>query len=639
MKIISTAFQLCAVSLGYFALIYTFSSKQLLTADPDPLGNALHQIETRFQDNLDSLAVALDRYQAVATRPDASLQDIQRVHAEARLAFKRVEWLLSYVEPASVTRYLNGAPLPKTEPSVAEVVVIKPKGLQTLDEMAYDEEIQMGARTQVLSELINSYGGLRKQMRWLRPQHRYVFEALREEAIRVFTLGVTGFDTPGSVAALPEAEVALATMERAYRPYAAAVAEVASESNRQILEAFRAGREQVRAGDFDSFDRLRFLRVAINPLTRELPRAQRALGIEFASDDARLTAPVNQAPLALFDEDFLNAEHFAALTPTEFQEERRALGEKLFFDPILSKNGTMSCATCHQPDKAFTDGYAKSLSADGEGTVMRNSPTLINSVYATHYFHDLREEFLERQMMHVVADENEFGTDFVAIEKTLAANEEYAALFASAYGVEQPRYQLSKWSISDAISQYILSLRSIDSPFDRYARGESEVMPADVRRGFNLFMGKAACGTCHFAPTFSGLVPPLYADSETEVLGVPAHPEWANATVDPDPGRIASGKPRDEVYFNAFAFKTPTVRNITATAPYMHNGVYTDLEQVMRFYNVGGGAGIGIELDHQTLPPDPLGLTQSEIDDVITFVRHLDDYEALNRRPEEGKRR
>ncbi|MEL7161309.1 MAG: cytochrome c peroxidase, partial [Bacteroidota bacterium] len=521
----------------------------------------------------------------------------------------------------------------KTEPSVPEVVVLDPNGLQTLDELVVEPEINRPAIAKLTKKQLLAYRQLRNQLRVFKLQHRHVFEALREQSVRLFTLGVTGFDTPGTGAALPEARVAFATLANTFEHYAPALAARQPELNQQLRTALSRGREMLRTDDFDGFDRLTFLREVINPLTEGLPTAQHALEIESVADFQRQPQPVNHKATTLFADDFLNADYYANLTNSPHAEQKKALGELLFFDPVLSKNLTTSCATCHQPDKAFTDGYARSLRADGEGTVLRNSPTLLNSVYAAEYFYDLREEFLERQMMHVVSDAHEFATDFITIEQRLRQSEEYRELFAEAYA-DQPKYQLSKWSISDALSHYVLSLRSFDSPFDRYARGETDLLPEQVKRGFNLFMGKATCGTCHFAPTFNGLVPPYYSDSESEVLGVPATVAWENATVDPDPGRIASGRPQDEAYYQAYAFKTTTVRNAAITAPYMHNGVYTTLEQVMDFYNRGGGAGIGIDLPHQTLPPVRLELTQGEIDDVIAFMESLTDFEKFNHRPE-----
>jgi cytochrome c peroxidase len=135
-------------------------------------------------------------------------------------------------------------------------------------------------------------------------------------------------------------------------------------------------------------------------------------------------------------------------------------------------------------------------------------------------------------------------------------------------------------------------------------------------------MGKAKCGTCHFAPLFNGTVPPVYLRTEQEVIGVPRTAKIVNASIDGDVGRFAI----NGYVAHKYAFKTPTVRNSSLTAPYMHNGVFPTLEQVMDFYNRGGGAGIGVRgVEHQTLSPDPLHLTPSEQQAIIAFLRSLED--------------
>ncbi|MEO0876503.1 MAG: cytochrome c peroxidase, partial [Bacteroidota bacterium] len=229
----------------------------------------------------------------------------------------------------------------------------------------------------------------------------------------------------------------------------------------------------------------------------------------------------------------------------------------------------------------------------------------------------------------VVLDANEFSTDFLKIAEKLEQSEEYEQRFLAAY----PLAKISKYSISNALAAYLSTLTSFDSPFDQYIRGETAEIDPAVERGFNLFMGKAACGTCHFAPTFSGLVPPYFQESESEVLGVPVAPE--SDQIDPDQGRMASTRPRDEAPFYQHSFKTTTVRNIALTAPYMHNGAYPDLKSVLDFYNKGGGVGSGIDLPYQTLAPDPLNLTDQEIDDLIAFMESLTDTSKAGSPPTE----
>ena len=153
-------------------------------------------------------------------------------------------------------------------------------------------------------------------------------------------------------------------------------------------------------------------------------------------------------------------------------------------------------------------------------------------------------------------------------------------------------------------------------------RRELDVIDADVEMGFDLFMGKAACGTCHFAPTFNGLVPPFYDENESEVLGVP------NATsdkVDDDIGRFGSQRKHDYLEHFKHSFKTTTVRNVALTAPYMHNGIYETLEELVDFYNNGGGEGMGLSVNYQTLGSDSLHLTTLEQTQLITFMHSLTD--------------
>ncbi|WP_116106792.1 cytochrome-c peroxidase [Lewinella sp. IMCC34191] len=613
-------------------LLFSFATALFLwrvVAIGDPfsdqgLTTALETVNEQFHQDLATFAAEVAAYRDLAER-DAPRHKLQEQHLRTRAAFKRCEYLLEYLEPVTVRRHLNGAPLPKTEPKVPEIRVIEPVGLQVLDELVFAPEAdpaeiqgQLGKLSVASEQVLTYYGNIQLQ-------HRFIFEAAREEAVRIFTLGVTGFDTPGSGAAIGEALTALRTLDAAMAGYLPYIAERDTAVARELRDAFHHGTSLLERGEFETFDRLELLRKSINPLTRYLPAAQRLLDIESAQDNPRLSHPVNANAHSLFSADFLNPDYYARTEAGPLDDRRLALGELLFFDPVLSKDLRLSCASCHDPKLAFTDGKRKSF--------VRNAPTLINSVYADRYFYDLREEFLDRQIRHVVVDSLEFATDFTDIAERLNQSGTYRKLFAEAYG-DQPRYQLSAWSISDALARYVQNLTALDSPFDRYARGETDELAPRVREGFNLFMGKAVCGTCHFAPTFSGLVPPFYTENETEVLGIPDSFTVSQARLDPDPGRIRSGRPEDEVYFQAFAFKTPTVRNVQATAPYMHNGVYQDLYQVVDFYNRGGGKGIGIHLEHQTLPFDSLGLDADEMDAIVHFMEALTDYERLDSRPD-----
>ena len=150
-------------------------------------------------------------------------------------------------------------------------------------------------------------------------------------------------------------------------------------------------------------------------------------------------------------------------------------------------------------------------------------------------------------------------------------------------------------------------------------RGYEKQLNNSEKRGFNLFAGKAKCATCHFIPLFNGLVPPDFNETESEVLGIPGRSN--KKQVDGDLGKYDFTK----AVIHQHAFKIPTLRNVSLTAPYMHNGVFKTLEEVIDFYDKGGGAGIGIKLPNQTLPADKLNLSKQEKKDIISFLHTLTD--------------
>jgi len=622
---------LAAFFLILGTILISFSPKPI--SREASLTEALAAASNSFYADLESLHSAQKDYLRTAeafAQGQASVTELKNSHLATRRAFKKAEYLIEYLDPEAVKLYLNGAPLPAVDRTQPGINILEPEGLQVLDELVFSDEAEAENETilALVDKLGTELGMAGKSLRVNRIQHRFIFEAARDEIIRIFTLGLTGFDTPGgSEQAVDEAYVALSSVHEGLSGYLEGI-KTSDPALSDDLNALFSGAEEYLLDhpDFETFDRTHFLREFVNPLFAGILDLQLTLGIETHREASVEQTPFNYEASSFFESDFFYSSFFANTTEEALSlQKREELGRMLFFDPILSSNNERSCASCHKPDKAFTDGLAKSLAMGGEGTIQRNAPTLLNSIYAESYFYDLREHSLERQIKHVVLDKHEFATDFFEILAKLEKSSEYRKRFEEAYADQLPDYRFTKWSFTNAIATYLTTLTGFNSAFDKYVRGESEEIDPAVARGFNIFMGKGACGTCHFAPTFNGLVPPSFQDSESEVLGVPATKDTMNAPLDPDPGRINSGVPHDEAYFYAFSFKTPTVRNIALTAPYMHNGVYDTLEEVMDFYNRGGGKGIGIELEHQTLPFDNLNLTQQEIGDVIAFMESLTD--------------
>ncbi|MEM9821597.1 MAG: cytochrome c peroxidase [Bacteroidota bacterium] len=590
---------------------------------------ALQQIERQFSQGM---AKVEDEIQKLKTHiiglenNKASIRKAQERIIQTRLAYKEIEFLLAYFDAYSIKKNINGAPLPSVEPNVPEVIRVAPSGLQVLDEMIFADEVfeEKAALIDLVEKLEKDFKEVRFFQSKVNLTHRHIFESIRQELVRVYTLGLTGFDTPGSVNSIPEAKAALHGAYDAFKAYLPLL----QEKNVGQAILMDARMEYTLSyldenTDFDTFDRLKFLKEHIDPQYEIFLSIHKTLGIEFIEETTDRPQAVNYHATSLFAPDFLNKGYFANQDlKNPLLEKRIALGQLLFFDPVLSKNNERACASCHLPEKAFTDGLSKSVAMNQKELLQRNSPTLINAVYAEKYFHDVREHRLEKQILHVLENPKEFNTNFVEVIEKLKKSTEYQDLFAEAYP-EYPEYIVSTYSISDALATYVMSLTDFDSPFDKYVRGEQGVIDPAIARGHNLFMGKAPCGTCHFAPVLNGTVPPNYQESETEVLGIPSTKDTLNPKLDPDMGRYASKLPRDKADFYQFSFKTVTVRNVALTAPYMHNGVYDTLEEVLDFYNRGGGAGMGMDLPHQTLPFDNLDLTQQEQDDIVAFMKSL----------------
>ncbi|MGB3852098.1 MAG: cytochrome c peroxidase [Tunicatimonas sp.] len=561
----------------------------------------------------------------------ASTEDVpalQQALKRARLAYKRTEYLAEHLDGQFVADFINGAPLPKLERNAPNLSIVEPKGFQALEELIFGEDpLADRAKITELTELLdrNVSQFIRFQQR-IPLTDRQVLEATRFELIRIFTLGVSGFDSPAALLSLPEAKASLEVMQQAVALYEPLLNAQHAELAPQVATSFATGiRYLAKHPDFDTFDRLHFLKTCINPLFEQVLAVQMALSIEtyYETSPQHRKHAVNYFATNLFDEDLLNPFYYTRMPQSKYQPEVVELGRTLFFDPALSVNNQRSCASCHQPERGFTDGLAKSVALNNDGTVDRNAPTLLNAVYADRYFYDLRSEVLEDQMDHVVADHREFYTTYLDIFEKLQQSDEYQAQFAEAFPALKSG-QISKYAMTTALAAYIVSLKSFNSPFDRYVRGESDDLNLSAQRGFNLFMGKAACGTCHFAPLFNGTVPPRFHESESEVLGVPTTKDTLSPTLDPDPGR-AAGVIKEGVNFYGHSFKTTTVRNAALTAPYMHNGVYETLEEVVDFYNRGGGAGMGTDVPYQTLSPDPLHLSEQEQSDLVAFMESLTD--------------
>ncbi|WP_256013996.1 cytochrome-c peroxidase [Desertivirga xinjiangensis] len=559
-------------------------------------------IRRRLTSQLDTLEMIVEsQLLPLARKGDG--ESLKKVFSQCRMKYKELEWFTEYYAPLS-SREINGPPVPEIE--VEENKVLRPKGFQVIEEYLFPEYVS-SEQSELLAEIksmLSILGKIRVILNSTEFSEAHVMEACRLEVFRVISLGISGFDTPLSLTGLAESATALKEVSN--------VLDFLGENpklQKLVDEAVLALRSEK---DFNSFDRLAFINNYANPLTTEMVSWKKELGIE----PLREQFAVNQNASTLFDKNALNVDFFTGNKESRISEAKVELGESLFSDKMVS-GGNMTCKSCHQPALAFTDGQPKSVSFTQGQFVKRNAATLYYAGFQNEQFYDMRAPSLESQAFDVISNKDEMHgsvEDAAArMNKDAGYIKRFKAAFPSMEKDIKPRY------VMIAIASYIRSLAPFNSKFDMYMRGDRRQMNQEEKNGFNLFMGKGKCGTCHFMPLFNGTAPPAFTHTEAEVLGVPAGPGIGK--VDADAGRYTNHQ-IDEL---KFSFKTPTVRNIEKTAPYMHNGAFRTLEEVMEFYNEGGGEGLGIELDNQTLPADKLNLTPNEQKAIIAFLKTLTD--------------
>ncbi|MDX1763209.1 MAG: cytochrome c peroxidase [bacterium] len=295
--------------------------------------------------------------------------------------------------------------------------------------------------------------------------------------------------------------------------------------------------------------------------------------------------------------------------------EKIELGKKLFFDRRLSGDGTMSCATCHIAEMGFSDGQALSLSYPTTKS-WRNTQTLINIAYARALFHDGRVGSLEEQAGHPVLSPFEMNRNLDYVEEVLRSVPEYVEAFNEVFGSDD----ITKERMALALAAFQRTLLSRNSPLDRYLGGDEQALSPDARRGLEIFRGKGRCMTCHHGVNLSDdrfyalnvpenpmfLNDPLVAATRRFVAKINGYKEFR--TLDVDPGRYLVTKKKDDWR----AFRTPTLRDISRHGPYMHNGIYGTLEEVIEFFDRGGG--------EKNKVLKPLGLTDDEKRQLKAFM-------------------
>lgn len=556
----------------------------------------------------------------------SAAKDVEKARKEiqdVRMEMKGMDFWLRYLEPVSYKK-ING-PLPvewETEVFEKFEKPYKRDGAGLTLAALYLDEPQPVKDT-LLSLLRQSYTstGIYAEdsvTRDLQSYHHF-FLCNRLYLLNLAAIYTTGFECPDPEQVIPELRSMLTNVHNLYQLFNESFPET------PVTEAYNSLYEKAilfagnQPSDYTQFDHYTFIRDYINPL---FVLNQQMISKYKVVARSMLDYSLNKTAISIFSKTLYNGQNakgiFLRVKDTAALAEIERLGKLLYYDPILSGNNMRSCASCHKPEQFFTDTLVTtSLQFNQKEPLPRNTPSLVNAEYNHLVMLDGKHFTLQHQTKAVVTSAVEMGGDEADVLKKVLSCKEYKKGFAALLKYTPQEPEISFEHLASALTFYYAKFSKSSAPFDD-AMNHQVVLELPAQKGFNLFMGKAQCGTCHFVPQFNGVKPP-YVGSEFEVLGVPA--DTAFKKLSEDKGRYEVNPARETFH----AFRTGTVRNAARTKPYMHNGVFNTLEQVIDFYNNGGGAGRGLQVDNQTLSSDSLKLTRQEKSDLVSFIVSLNE--------------
>jgi cytochrome c peroxidase len=553
-----------------------------------------------------------------------------RIHF-ARRALKDADLWLRYLEPAAYDR-LNGQVAREWENEVYEPVEppyprigygLSLAEMSLEDSTATRDSLRTLIRGALAAHATFEADSITRQLERCDP----FFLANRLFLLNLMSIYTTGFECPDTASVIPELSGMLAGVTRLYDAYDRTFPDQPLPA--AYLDAYARMRAFVAAQprSFSGFDRFAFIREHVDPLFAANQDLIERYGVRSTSPN---DYAVNDRCRSLFDKGLFSTQNtggvYSMVKDPRVRDDIRRVGRLLFYDPILSGNDQRSCASCHHPSEYFLHpGVTTDLTFDRRHRLPRNTPSLVDVVFNQLLMLDGKHRTLQDQGRGVITNPIEMGstTDDV-VRKVMSCRDYRTALerFLK-YIPEEKRVTFDQ--ILSVLTSYYGEYGNASSDFDDAMLHDAPLDPG-ARRGFNLFMSKAQCGTCHYAPHFNGMKPP-FTDTEFEVLGTPADTMYK--ALSDDPGRFdIQAAPETKR-----AFRTPTVRNAERTAPYMHNGVFRTLDQVIDFYDGGGGAGHRLDAGNQTLAPDSLRLTAAERADLKAFLHALDERVALDTPP------
>lgn len=560
------------------------------------------------------------------------INDIQQEINRTRRILKSIDIWLRYLEPVAYKK-ING-PLPvewETEVFEKFEKPYKREGAGlTLAETYLDEEtIEKQKLKGLILESIqagNIYSADSITVELKSPNHFFLCNRLF--ILNLAAIYTTGFECPDTSSVIPELQSMLRDVYTTYLSFNASFQKM--PLNESYLATFKKMMEFVnnQPSAYSLFDHFTFIKKYVNPL---FAMNQELIRQYHVSSKSYVDYSLTKTSTSIFSKTLYNGQNakgiFLRVMDETVLSEIDRIGKLLFYDPILSGNNKRSCISCHQSENFFTDTTKQTaVQFNQVDKLERNSPSLINAPYNHLLMLDGKHISMKDQALAVITNPKEMCAEEKEVLKKVLSCKEYKNALKDLLKYTPQEKEITLEHVTSALTFYYSKFSKYYAPFDE-AMNSDKTLDPEATRGFNVFMSKAQCATCHFVPQFNGVKPP-YVSSEFEVLGVPE--DSAFKQISDDKGRYEINAATETIH----AFRTGTVRNADKTKPYMHNGVFTDLNQVIDFYDAGGGSGRGLKVDNQTLSADSLHLTQTEKKELIQFIKSLTENITFESAPE-----
>jgi len=591
----------------------------------------------RYYEKIDGYAASLDSFANYIITIDVHTDSgkkliMDRIH-ELRMEMKAIDIWLRYMAPARY-RKVNGQlpveyevePIEKYERPMWRYG----SGLSLAEIYLEEEDMRRDSLYKLIRTSADTMQVYKADsiVKFLKTPDHFLF-ANRLFLLNLAAVYTNGFECPDTELIIPELTYMMGEVNDLYALFNSTYPSRKLTNNYLNLYQRAMVFVNQQSTDYSQFDHFTFIRDFVNPLfaiNQELIRDYKAR----SSNICDLT--ISDEAKSIFEKPLFEGQQtmgiYWPVKDKKILNEIREVGRTLFYDPILSGNVERSCASCHKPTEYFTDTLVETNTTfDKKRSLPRNTISLTNVIYNHLAMHDGRHVNLLLQLNDVTSHKDEMSShSFEILTRVMSCPEYKDAFTRLASYTTQKRVNLEH--IFSAIIYYYTGFSYAYAPFDIAMNEPKKEFPPDVKNGFNVFMSKARCGTCHYVPVFNGVKPP-FIESEFEVLGTPDDSLFQ--ALSPDLGRFgAFPEPAEEM---RFAFRTPALKNVEHTKPYMHNGVFHTLEEVVDFYDFGGGTGHGLEVPTQTLPPDSLHLTTKEKADLIAFMNSLTEKINVDSKP------